>query len=354
MRINWESIACTSKNPAEKAGFLIVSILNLWYNTKRNMKKFGDIFVNDFDLKKQAEELGVSVWKTPSFLFIIMGLVVVLLMAGVYWISKDNPSPEILVASECLVVIFIMSIGSSIIRSMEQMAKVNKIKSEFVSIISHQLKTPPTEINWQLEYFIDQAKKDLSEEQLGIISNISRSNSKIVNLTNDLLEVVNIDKGDFVLRENVIDIVKIIEGVINDFLHEAKFRNVEMFFQKGCVEALVMGDEKKIKSAISKLIENAIHYIKGKGRVEISINQEDKSVLFAVKDNGVGIPQSQQERVFEKFFRSDNTVKYRTEGIGLGLFLAKNVIEKSKGRIWFESKEGEGSTFYFSLPVFEK
>lgn len=316
----------------------------------KDMKKYNSLIVNDFDLKKQAEELGVSIWKTPTFLFIIMGLVVVLLMAGVYWISKDNPSPEILIVSECFVVIFIMSVGSSIIQSMEQMAKVNKIKSEFVSIISHQMKTPPTEINWQLEYFVDQAK-DLSTEQLDIIRSIARSNGKIVKLTNDLLEVVNIDKGDFVLRERAVDMVKIIEETIDDFMPEAKFRNVEIFFQKNCGQAIVMSDEKKMKSAASKLIENAIRYIKGTGRVEVTVQQENGNVIVSIKDNGVGIPHGQQERVFEKFFRSDNAVKYRTDGIGLGLFIAKNVIEKSKGRIWFASKEGEGSTFYFTLPI---
>ncbi len=103
--------------------------------------------------------------------------------------------------------------------------------------------------------------------------------------------------------------------------------------------------------AIQNLIDNAIKYTPPKGEIVVSLKQIEKEVEFLVKDSGVGIPKEQQKRIFTKFFRSANVIRMETDGSGLGLFIAKNIIEVHGGKIWFESEEGKGSTFYFTLPI---
>jgi signal transduction histidine kinase len=110
-------------------------------------------------------------------------------------------------------------------------------------------------------------------------------------------------------------------------------------------------DVEKIKLAIQNFLENAIRYTKPGGEVIISLKYLEGKIEFSIKDTGVGISKDQQARVFTKFFRGANVIRMETEGSGLGLFIAKNIIEAHGGRIWFESEEGKGATFYFTLPV---
>jgi signal transduction histidine kinase len=102
---------------------------------------------------------------------------------------------------------------------------------------------------------------------------------------------------------------------------------------------------------LENLLDNAIKYTNPGGKIKIRIFKDKGYLIFEIKDNGVGIPEEQVDRVFEKFFRSDNIVKYQTEGTGLGLYIAKNIIEQLGGKIWFRSIENVGSVFNFSLPI---
>jgi signal transduction histidine kinase len=113
---------------------------------------------------------------------------------------------------------------------------------------------------------------------------------------------------------------------------------------------LALGDAEKIRLAVENILDNAVKYTNSGGKIKIKISKEGKFLMFEVKDNGVGIPEEQIKRVFEKFFRSDNATKYQTEGTGLGLYIAKNIVEQLGGKIWFKSIENIGSVFSFSIP----
>lgn len=307
--------------------------------------------VNDLDFKKQAKELGVSVWQAPSFLFLMMGIIIVVAMTGVYYISNYYDSVEILVIAESFVVITIFSIGNSIISEVERMAKLNKMKSEFVSVASHQLRTPLSAIRWETELILSKFSKGLSEKQKNGIESINLLAERMTRLVNDLLDVARIDQGRLILKKSCFDFETVVRENIKDFVTLAEAKNTNLIFKGSSSPVFVVGDAEKIGLAIENIISNAIKYTLTGGKVEVGLHKRNNFVVFACKDNGVGIPEEQHLHVFSKFFRSDNVIKYQTEGTGLGLYIAKNVVEQSGGKIWFQSIEGVGSIFNFSLPT---
>lgn len=306
--------------------------------------------INDLNIKKQAKDLGVSIWQAPSFLFLIMGLVIMMAMALVYFISRHYDSPEILIISETIVVTTILILGSSIIRNLEMLAKTNKMKSEFVSIASHELKTPLSEIRWGTELLLSKYKDGLSEKQLEIIEGVIKSNSRLIKLANNLLDVAVISQEKFDLKKEKFDIWEIARRAVEENKILAKADNIEINLEKPRESIFnVQGDSRRIKAVVDGLLSNAIKYSKEKDQVRIKIKNEGAYTNVCIKDSGLGIPINEQKGVFKKFFRGRNVVKLKTEGTGLGLYLAKNIIEECGGKIWFKSEEGKGSAFYFSL-----
>jgi signal transduction histidine kinase len=307
--------------------------------------------INDLNLKKQARELGISVWQTPGFLFIMMGVVAFVVMSATFYLSRNYNDPSVLILSESIVAAIILIVGTSVIRVVDQIARLNKMKSEFVSVASHQLRTPLSAIRWETELLLTKSKKGLNDKQLKNIENINVLGVRMTKLVNDLLDVARIDQQRLILRKAPVDLEKTVMNIITEMTPVIKARNIELLL--GCKKRLprVMGDPERLKMVVENLISNAIKYTTNEGKVEIKLAIRENFIVFSVKDNGVGIPEEQQDRVFDKFFRSDNAVKYQTEGTGLGLYISKNIIEQMGGRIWFQSVENLGSIFSFSLPA---
>jgi len=307
--------------------------------------------IDEFNLKKQADELGLSVWQTPSFLFIVMGFIITIAIICVYIVSKNYDSPEIVVISESIVVMTLFTIGSFIIRTVEEVAKANKMKTEFVSIASHQLKTPISEMKWEIELLLSKFSAGLSDRQTEIVEEIAHSGEKMGRLVNDLLDVARIDQGNLPLTKDKINLQELIEESIELQKALAVSMNVEIkkSFQSG--EFNIIGDKRRISVVLDNLISNAIKYTNKEGKVEIILENKGDEIEICIRDNGVGIPKDEQERIAEKFFRSNNSIKNKTDGTGLGLYIAKNIVEQSGGSFWFKSIENVGSEFYFSLPV---
>lgn len=306
--------------------------------------------INDLNLKKQSKELGLKVWQTPGFLFIVIGFMAFSVMTATYFISKNYDSPEILVISECIVTILILSAGSFITNMVFQMARLNRMKSEFVSIASHQLRTPLSALKWETELLLTKSRKGLTEKQLRNVETINGLSLRMIRLVNDLLDVARIDQGRLFLKKEPVDISTIIKKTIEENAELIKSRNIELMYADKKVPK-AMTDAEKIKLAIDNLVTNSIKYIAKRGKIEIKLVKKGSMLIFSIKDNGVGIPEEQQDLVFNKFFRSDNVVKYQTEGTGLGLYITKNIIEQSGGKIWFQSIENVGTIFSFSLPI---
>jgi signal transduction histidine kinase len=311
--------------------------------------------INDLNLKKQARDLGVNFWQTPGFLFIMLGVIAVVVMTATFYISKNYDSPELLVLAESFVVVVILIIGNLVIKMVEQIIRLNKMKSEFVSVASHQLRTPLSAIRWETELLLSKFRKEaISGKQRQSIENINTLSGKMTRLINDLLDVARIDQGRLIIKKMPVNMVAIIDEAMLGVEAITKIRNIEVTFKDKKKIPLIFGDPEKLRMVIENLLGNSIKYTTNYGKIEIKLSKKGDFVIFSIKDNGVGIPLEQHGRVFDKFFRSDNIVKYQTEGTGLGLYIAKNIIEQLGGKIWFDSVEGLGSIFNFSVPINRK
>lgn len=229
---------------------------------------------------------------------------------------------------------------------------VERMKSDFITITAHQLRTPLSAIKWILNMLITGDLGRLPKEQVKILTKAYESNERMISLINDLLKVARIEEGRFGYKFSPHHLEELIREVIQDFNPLINERNIRFTYHKPTQAlGLLKLDKDKIKTAISNLIDNAIRYTPKGGGVDIFLEKLGPEVRFAIKDTGVGIPKHQTSRLFTKFFRGDNVIRMQTEGTGLGLYIVKNIIAKHGGKIWTESEEKKGTTFYFTIPI---
>lgn len=301
---------------------------------------------------QQAKELGLSVWELPNFLFLVMGVLTIIVMFATYFSAIAYDDPVLVVASISMVTVFILAIGTAIIRSVERVVEASRIKSEFISIASHELKTPLSAIKWAIDLLLSYKKQGFSEEQREYLTAINDNNERLIKLTGDLLDISRIEGGIFKLNPEKGSIIVLIKDLVQEFQPLAKISNISLTFSPPDKEIPdVLFDAERIRVVLKNLIGNAIKYIKDKGNVDLSVARDGNKIIVRVKDTGVGIPQHDQSLIFNKFYRSSNKLLYQTQGAGLGLFIARAFVESSGGKIGFESDEKTGSTFWFSLPI---
>jgi len=249
-------------------------------------------------------------------------------------------------------------IGSSVIlHDVSQQKSIERMKTEFVTLAAHQLRTPASIVKWTIQMLLDGDLGEMTKEQKEAIEKIRKTNEKMIRLVNDLLNVAEIEEGRYLSKLVLSDIEEIIQSVIEIYKETIKQKKLEFEFQKSEKRLpKVMLDKEKITIAVKNLIDNAVRYTSIGGRIRISteIKEREGEIEVQIQDTGLAIPTDQQNKVFTNFFRGTNIMKVETEGTGLGLFITKNIIEAHKGKIGFISEEGKGSTFYFTIPIKER
>lgn len=233
---------------------------------------------------------------------------------------------------------------------------IERLKTEFVSIAAHQLRTPLSAIKWTLSMLVDGEVGPISKEQKDLLGKTYQSNERMINLVNDLLNTTRIEEGKFLAKTAKHDFVKIVNKIIIPFAEEVKREGLSFEYQKPLkATPLAEVDAEKISLAIQNILDNSLHYTKaGNIKVSLTFDKERSEFLLVVSDTGMGIAPNDQPRIFSKFFRAVSALKMETEGSGLGLFIAKNIIEAHGGKIWFESQGGKGTAFYLTLPIERK
>ena len=302
---------------------------------------------------EECNKYGVSIWECPRFLFLIMGLVTVVSMVATNLIAIRYADPEIVVISVASVAVLIFSVGNVVVRSFEKVANVSRMKTEFVSIVSHQLRSPLTALKWSLNLLISK-DSNLNQNEREYLEIIREGNERMIKLVNDLLSVTRIEQGRLAYNKEDFDIIKLAESLVLEVKSFADANNVDLKLLGDKGPLNIHADKQYITMVVSNLIDNAIRYIPKTGKVEVVLKKNKNFVDAKIKDNGIGIPKDEQKNIFHKFFRSTSVMRHRTEGTGLGLYLAKAFVEAHGGRIGFVSTEGAGTTFWFTLPLSKK
>lgn len=245
-------------------------------------------------------------------------------------------------------------------RDITKEKEIDKAKTEFVSLASHQLRTPLSTINWYTEMLLTGDVGKLNAEQEKYLNEVYRGNQRMVGLVNALLSVSRMDLGTFIFEPEPTDIPLLVRSVLDEQMPHIVQKNITVFPALGTNIPLIQVDPKLLRMVVQNLLSNAIKYTPEKGKIELSLTltNQKKCLLFTISDTGYGIPKNQQHKIFKKLFRADNVREKDTEGTGLGLYIAKAIIDNSGGKIWFESpssnhtdgEENPGTTFYVELP----
>lgn len=238
---------------------------------------------------------------------------------------------------------------SKLKRSNEKLKEMDGTKDEFISMASHQLRTPLTSVKGYLSMVLDGDVGEISPAQEDMLKQAYISSQRMVYLIADLLNVSRLKTGKFIIDKSPTNLAEMVESEIAQLTEVAKGRKLTLTFNKPDDFPVLELDETKTRQVIMNFVDNAIYYTPSGGKIKVELRADRSSVYFMVKDNGLGVPKDEQSHLFSKFYRAKNAQTARPDGTGLGLFMAKKVITEQGGTILFESTEGKGSTFGFKF-----
>lgn len=236
----------------------------------------------------------------------------------------------------------------------EQIAKeheLNRAKSEFVSLASHQLKTPLTIIKWYADMLNAGYADNVLKKQQEYIGKIYSNTERMIELVDSLLNVSRLELGVFAVKKESVDLKNKIEAILFNFEPKIKEKNLKLLQSYSNDNFIISADLKMIQIIFENMIFNAIKYTPDGGTINVKMRKKENEILIEIADTGIGIPENQQSKIFTKFFRADNASSYKADGTGLGLYIVKTIVEKMDGKIWFESAENKGATFYVAIPI---
>lgn len=235
--------------------------------------------------------------------------------------------------------------------SNEKLHRLDVAKDEFVSMASHQLRTPLTSVKGYISMVLEGDAGKISDMQAKLLGEAFTSSERMVHLINDFLNVSRLQTGKFMLDRRQVDLAGVVKQEVDSLQTTAKSRNIKLLYRQPSVFPVLYLDEGKLRQVVMNFIDNAFYYSREFSSVTIKAATDGPDVVVTVQDSGMGVPEVEQKRLFTKFFRATNARKQRPDGTGVGLFLAKKVIVAHGGTMIFESVEGKGSTFGFRLPI---
>jgi PAS domain S-box-containing protein len=235
-------------------------------------------------------------------------------------------------------------------RDLTEEHRLEELKADFIATVSHELRTPIAAVHGAVKT-LEREDVDFSDDvRRNILSVISDQSERLVQLVNDILITSQVESGKLVLATEEVEVTDVARGVIEAARMLAPDEvPIELLAPSGL--APVYADSDKLRQVLANLVSNAVKYSFGRGRVDVQLEQRATQVRIMVRDQGVGIPQAEQQRIFEKFYRLYPNMTRGVGGTGLGLYICRELVRRMGGSIWVESSEGVGSTFFLELPL---
>ncbi|KKR47114.1 MAG: Two-component hybrid sensor and regulator [Parcubacteria group bacterium GW2011_GWB1_40_14] len=316
-----------------------------------NEKKLGFLSYlrSELDVVGQCRKIRVPLWQCPRLLFIGMGMVIILAIVFTYFFVVIRTEPEIAALIVMMVAGFLMVQSYLILFATENLAETNRLKNEFINITSHQLRSPLTASKWALELVLESAK-DLPPEAQENFRIIEDSNARMGKLVYLLLQVARIEANTLKQHKRDVSFAETVQATVDQNNFFVKASNIELEFIPSKEDFEVNFDPEQLRFIIQEILDNAIRY-SGGGKIKISYVRANSNILFEIKDSGVGIPKDEQKNIFQKFYRGSNIYTLSPGGTGLSLFIIKKMLEANGGKIGFKSTTGEGSIFWFTIPL---
>lgn len=242
-----------------------------------------------------------------------------------------------------------------IIRDRTRDVAAIKSKNEFITVASHQLRTPITGITWALETLSKDSS--IGEANRAMATGALEAGRQLASIVEDLLMTSRIEEGRFGYKFEPIDLADFINKILGEIMPHARSLGLAVYFDYPKETKLppAYADSEKLTMLLQNLFDNAIRYNVDGGSITVKIEEPDGQFLtVSVRDTGIGIPPEGLEKIFTKFYRAENALKFRSEGSGLGLYIAQNIVRAHGGKIWAESQAGRGTAFFFTLPTDQK
>jgi signal transduction histidine kinase len=252
----------------------------------------------------------------------------------------------------------------------QKLKETEKMRKEFGSHTAHELRTPLNVFRWSVEMLRHEDLGKINLKQREILDQVYESNQRLLTLVDDLLEISRIDEVRLKIKTAPCQIEDLIDSAAGQFAVEVHKKNIYFVWQKPKKKLpKVKADPERLTQILLNILSNAVKYNKEGGKIEIKteitdkiapeairekygfVQKDKKYVLVSISDTGLGIPKAEQEKMFTRFFRGSNVARAQIEGTGLGMTLVFELVKMHDGAIWFESEEGAGTTFYFTLPV---
>jgi signal transduction histidine kinase len=237
-----------------------------------------------------------------------------------------------------------------VFRDITRELEVDRAKSEFVSLASHQLRTPLTITSWYTERLLGKDVGELKPNQKKYLMQIYEANRRMIDLVNALLSVSRIDLGTFVIQLATVNPELILKEVLTEQGPLIKSKKMNIMKPDFKNIPTLIADPKIVHLAFQNLISNSLKYTPAGGTITIGAIMDKDTLTLSVTDTGCGIPKKQEDKIFTKLFRADNVKEIEPDGTGLGLYIVRSALAWAGGKVWFTSEEGKGSTFFFTLP----
>jgi signal transduction histidine kinase len=279
----------------------------------------------------------------------VIGVLEALNKTGDEIFSQDDMHTLSTLAAHAAIAIENARLVAEIQKAYEELSELDRLKSDFVAIVSHELQTPLTVILGYASFLKKETTGAASEQVDAVLQSALRLRS----LINDMINLRHIETGEAELELERLSLNELATTITAEFASLAEAKKQSVNIQLASQPPIVEADRQKLHLVLANLLANAIKFTPEGGRIQVEIKTKGNEVWVSVRDTGIGIPPSKHERIFDRFYQVEPSLTRRFEGMGLGLSIAKGMVELHGGRIWVESVEEMGSAFTFALPLLE-